>query len=58
MWHIKINKGCNMLFAGLLTKKFVSLIQEAKDRTLDLNKTAEVLEVYQMSLISESIVRL
>lgn len=30
---------------GLLTKKFVSLIQEAKDRTLDLNKTAEVLEV-------------
>ncbi|RDX72234.1 Transcription factor E2FC, partial [Mucuna pruriens] len=31
--------------AGLLTKKFVSLIQDAKDGTLDLNKTAEVLEV-------------
>ncbi|WJX36027.1 hypothetical protein P8452_23947 [Trifolium repens] len=30
---------------GLLTKKFVSLIQDAKDGTLDLNKTAEVLEV-------------
>ncbi|KAI5402840.1 hypothetical protein KIW84_050437 [Lathyrus oleraceus] len=30
---------------GLLTKKFVSLIQNAKDGTLDLNKTAEVLEV-------------
>ncbi|XP_028784688.1 transcription factor E2FC isoform X2 [Neltuma alba] len=30
---------------GLLTKKFVSLIQEAKDGTLDLNKTAEILEV-------------
>ncbi|KAL5060455.1 hypothetical protein RYX36_032059 [Vicia faba] len=30
---------------GLLTKKFVSLIQNSKDGTLDLNKTAEVLEV-------------
>ncbi|GKU90087.1 hypothetical protein SLEP1_g4129 [Rubroshorea leprosula] len=30
---------------GLLTKKFVNLIQEAKDGTLDLNRTAEVLEV-------------
>ncbi|XP_027356990.1 transcription factor E2FC-like [Abrus precatorius] len=30
---------------GLLTKKFVSLIQDAKDGTLDLNKTAETLEV-------------
>ncbi|KAJ4834889.1 hypothetical protein Tsubulata_049592 [Turnera subulata] len=30
---------------GLLTKKFVRLIKEANDRTLDLNKTAEVLEV-------------
>lgn len=30
---------------GLLTKKFVKLIQEAQDGTLDLNKTAEVLEV-------------
>ncbi|KAJ7966859.1 Transcription factor [Quillaja saponaria] len=30
---------------GLLTKKFVSLIQDAKDGTLDLNKSAEVLEV-------------
>ncbi|CAI0435279.1 unnamed protein product [Linum tenue] len=30
---------------GLLTKKFVKLIQEAKDGTLDLNKTAEVLQV-------------
>ncbi|OMO75411.1 hypothetical protein COLO4_26158 [Corchorus olitorius] len=30
---------------GLLTKKFVNLIMEAKDGTLDLNHTAEVLEV-------------
>lgn len=30
---------------GLLTKKFISLILEAKDGTLDLNKTADVLEV-------------
>ncbi|XP_010255152.1 PREDICTED: transcription factor E2FC-like [Nelumbo nucifera] len=30
---------------GLLTKKFISLIQEAKDGTLDLNNTADVLEV-------------
>ncbi|KAL2346250.1 hypothetical protein Fmac_000250 [Flemingia macrophylla] len=30
---------------GLLTKKFVGLIQDAKDGTLDLNKTAEILEV-------------
>ncbi|CAK7346222.1 unnamed protein product [Dovyalis caffra] len=30
---------------GLLTKKFVKLIKEAQDGTLDLNKTAEVLEV-------------
>lgn len=30
---------------GLLTKKFISLINEAKDGTLDLNKTAEILKV-------------
>ncbi|XP_050267658.1 transcription factor E2FC isoform X2 [Quercus robur] len=30
---------------GLLTKKFISLIQEAKDGTLDLNHTAEILQV-------------
>ncbi|KAL3845313.1 hypothetical protein ACJIZ3_002716 [Penstemon smallii] len=30
---------------GLLTKKFIKLIQEAKDGILDLNKTAVVLEV-------------
>ncbi|KAF8406554.1 hypothetical protein HHK36_008642 [Tetracentron sinense] len=30
---------------GLLTKKFISLIQEAKDGTLDLNKSADILEV-------------
>ncbi|GAV63601.1 E2F_TDP domain-containing protein, partial [Cephalotus follicularis] len=30
---------------GLLTRKFINLIQDAKDGTLDLNKTAEVLEV-------------
>ncbi|KAK4275119.1 hypothetical protein QN277_018254 [Acacia crassicarpa] len=30
---------------GLLTKKFVSLLQEAKDGTLDLNKSAEILQV-------------
>lgn len=32
-------------FAGLLTKKFIKLIQEAKDGTLDLNRTADVLQV-------------
>ncbi|KAE9609437.1 putative transcription factor E2F-DP family [Lupinus albus] len=30
---------------GLLTKKFVSLIHEAKDATLDLNKSTEILQV-------------
>ncbi|KAG7971715.1 hypothetical protein I3843_07G149100 [Carya illinoinensis] len=30
---------------GLLTKKFVNLIQEAKDGTLDLKHTAEILQV-------------
>lgn len=30
---------------SLLTRKFINLIQEAKDGTLDLNYTAEVLEV-------------
>ncbi|KAM3710811.1 hypothetical protein ACJW31_01G059900 [Castanea mollissima] len=30
---------------GLLTKKFISLIQEAKDGTLDLNHTADILQV-------------
>ncbi|KAJ0025188.1 hypothetical protein Pint_09387 [Pistacia integerrima] len=30
---------------GLLTRKFINLIHEAKDGTLDLNRTAEVLEV-------------
>ncbi|XP_035538488.1 transcription factor E2FC-like [Juglans regia] len=34
-----------MFFAGLLTKKFVNLIQEAKDGTLDLKHTAEILQV-------------
>ncbi|XP_050365848.1 transcription factor E2FC [Argentina anserina] len=30
---------------GLLTKKFIRLLQDTKDRTLDLNKAATVLEV-------------
>ncbi|KAG6390664.1 hypothetical protein SASPL_148402 [Salvia splendens] len=30
---------------GLLTKKFIKLIQEAKDGILDLNRTADVLQV-------------
>ncbi|KAH6796323.1 hypothetical protein C2S51_037309 [Perilla frutescens var. frutescens] len=30
---------------GLLTKKFIKLMQEAKDGILDLNKTADVLQV-------------
>ena len=34
-----------MLLAGLLTKKFISLIQGSTDGTLDLNRTADVLEV-------------
>lgn len=36
-----------MLLAGLLTKKFISLIQESTDGTLDLNRTADVLEVFK-----------
>lgn len=32
--------------AGLLTKKFVSLIKHADDGSLDLNKAAEVLKVW------------
>ena len=40
-----VNNCCYDSSLGLLTKKFVSLIQNAKDGTLDLNKTAEVLEV-------------
>ncbi|KAH7523519.1 hypothetical protein FEM48_Zijuj06G0020000 [Ziziphus jujuba var. spinosa] len=38
--------GGKMLFPGLLTKKFISLIQEAEDGTLDLNHSANVLGVY------------
>jgi len=30
---------------GLLTKKFVSLLEGAEDGTIDLNKEAEMLEV-------------
>ncbi|CAA6655947.1 unnamed protein product [Spirodela intermedia] len=30
---------------GLLTKKFISLLQQAEDGTLDLNKAADILEV-------------
>nr|GMD97485.1 transcription factor E2FC-like [Ipomoea batatas] len=30
---------------GLLTKKFIQLIQEAEDGTLDLNRSADILEV-------------
>lgn len=37
-----------MLFVGLLTKKFLSLIQEAEDGTLDLNHTAKLLQVCEM----------
>lgn len=39
-----------MSFAGLLTKKFVKLILEAEDQTLDLNHTAGVLEVHRILL--------
>lgn len=39
------------MVAGLLTKKFISLIHEAKDGTLDLNKTADVLEVWFGSIL-------
>ncbi|XP_038716349.1 transcription factor E2FC isoform X2 [Tripterygium wilfordii] len=40
------NPGCRYECSlGLLTKKFVSLIQGAEDGTLDLNKTAEALQV-------------
>lgn len=47
---IKINQTCNVSFTGLLTKKFVNLILEAEDRTLDLNRTADVLEVNRILL--------
>lgn len=43
--------GFDMFFAGLLTKKFISLIQEAKDGTLDLNHTAEILQVLNIVII-------
>lgn len=33
------------LFAGLLTKKFISLLKQAPDGILDLNNAAETLEV-------------
>lgn len=33
------------VLAGLLTKKFIKLIKEASDGTLDLNKTADLLAV-------------
>ncbi|CAA7391345.1 unnamed protein product [Spirodela intermedia] len=37
---------CNpLVVAGLLTKKFISLLQQAEDGTLDLNKAADILEV-------------
>ena len=39
------------MVAGLLTKKFISLIHEAKDGTLDLNKTADILEVCLRSIL-------
>lgn len=44
--------GFDMFFAGLLTKKFISLIQEAKDGTLDLNHTADILQVLNIVIIS------
>lgn len=40
-----LDKECTMFLAGLLTKKFISLIQEATDGILDLNKTADLLAV-------------
>ncbi|KAM7521203.1 hypothetical protein LguiB_020165 [Lonicera macranthoides] len=43
-----LNLACNSRYdssLGLLTKKFIRLIQEAKDGILDLNNTAEVLDV-------------
>lgn len=45
---IKVDKRCKMLFAGLLTKKFLGLIQEAEDGILDLNHTAKLLQVHIM----------
>ncbi|XP_060199817.1 transcription factor E2FC [Lycium barbarum] len=43
-----LNLGGNYRYdnsLGLLTKKFISLLQEAEDGTLDLNHSADVLEV-------------
>lgn len=43
-----LNLGVNYRYdnsLGLLTKKFISLLQEADDGTLDLNHSADVLEV-------------
>ncbi|GAY42932.1 hypothetical protein CUMW_070740 [Citrus unshiu] len=43
---LNLSNGCRYDSSlGLLTRKFINLIQEAKDGTLDLNRTAEVLEV-------------
>ncbi|XP_038716350.1 transcription factor E2FC isoform X3 [Tripterygium wilfordii] len=48
------NPGCRYECSlGLLTKKFVSLIQGAEDGTLDLNKTAEALQTEVENLSAE-----
>jgi transcription factor E2F3 len=39
---------------GLLTKKFINLLQGAENGTLDLNKAAEMLEVWYFALSSGS----
>jgi transcription factor E2F3 len=44
--------GFICFLAGLLTKKFISLIQEAKDGTLDLKHTADVLQVLKKILFN------
>ena len=36
---------------GLLTKKFISLLQQAEDGTLDLNKAADMLEVCSIKAV-------
>ncbi|KAH0680623.1 hypothetical protein KY290_023659 [Solanum tuberosum] len=46
--HDNLNLGVTYRYdnsLGLLTKKFIGLLQEADDGTLDLNHSAEVLEV-------------
>lgn len=54
---MKKNASCFLLIVtllpGLLTKKFINLLEGAEDGTLDLNKAAETLEVWFSIIIKK-----